>query len=172
MPLIADEESFDEFVRAVSPRLLRAAVLLVRNRAAAEDLVQTAFERSWVKWGSLADDHERAAYVHRVMVNAFLRGQRRFWNREIARSDSADERATEVTDAVLDRVVVLAALYRLPPRQRVAISLRFLADLTESDTATAMGCSVGTVKSYSARAFATLRKEPNLAALLIRETMS
>jgi hypothetical protein len=53
-----------------------------------------------------------------------------------------------------------AAVRRLPPRQRAVIALRYLADLSESQTAAALGCSVGTVKGYTARALAALRVDP------------
>jgi DNA-directed RNA polymerase specialized sigma24 family protein len=85
--LAVSEEAFDGFVRAASPGLLRAAWLLVGDWSAAEDLVQTAFEKTWPRWGRLPDDKQRLAYLHRVLTNAFLRGQRRRWMGEIASGD-------------------------------------------------------------------------------------
>ena len=85
--MTASEEAFDGFVRATSPRLLRAAWLLVGDWAAAEDLVQTAFEKTWPRWDSLVDDKQRLAYLHRVLTNAFLRGRRRKWMGEITTGD-------------------------------------------------------------------------------------
>lgn len=58
----------------------------------------------------------------------------------------------------------------MPPRQRAVIVLRYLADLTEAQTAAAMSCSTGTVKSYSARALAALRADPAVAGLYAEET--
>jgi RNA polymerase sigma-70 factor (sigma-E family) len=168
--LATGEERFDAFVREVSPGLLRAAWLLAGDWPAAEDLVQTAFEKTWPKWGRLADDRQRLAYLHRVLANAFLRGQRRKWTGEIAVGDLPHRPAADETDVLALRASVLAAVRGLPPRQRAVVALRYLADLTEVQTATAMRCSTGTVKGYCARALAALRADPAVAGLLAEET--
>jgi RNA polymerase sigma-70 factor (sigma-E family) len=168
--LTASEEGFDGFVREASPRLLRAAWLLVGDWPAAEDLVQTAFEKTWPRWGRLHDDKQRLAYLHRVLTNAFLRGQRRKWMGEIATGDLPHLAAADETEALVLRASVLAGIRRLPPRQRAVIALRYLADLTEAPTAAAMRCSTGTVKSYSARALAALRADPAVAGLFAEES--
>jgi RNA polymerase sigma-70 factor (sigma-E family) len=157
------EQDFDGFVHAAGPRLLRAAWLLIGDWAAAEDLVQTALEKTWPKWAGLPDDAHRLAYVHRVMTHAFLRGRRRRWTAEIATASLPEPAALDEAESVVQRAGLLAAVRRLPPRQRAVIALRYLADLTEAQTASAMRCSTGTVKSYSARALATLRADPALA---------
>ena len=168
--MTASEEGFDRFVRAASPGLLRAAWLLVDDWAAAEDLVQTAFEKTWPRWGRLLDDRQRLAYLHRVLTNAFLRGQRRRWLDEVATGDMPYRVGVDETDALLLRTSVLAAVRRLPPRQRAVIALRYLADLTEAQTAAAMRCSTGTVKGYSARALASLRADPAVTELFAEES--
>jgi RNA polymerase sigma-70 factor (sigma-E family) len=168
--LTASEERFDEFVREVSPGLLRAAWLLVDDWPAAEDLVQTAFEQTWPRWGRLLDDRQRLAYLHRVLTNAFLRGRRRKWTGEIAIGDLPHRVAVDETDALVLRASVLVAVRALPPRQRAVIALRYLADLTEAQTAAAMRCSTGTVKGYSARALAALRANPAVAELIAEES--
>ena len=157
-------------MRAASPGLLRAAWLLAGDWRAAEDLVQTAFEKTWPRWGRLSDDRHRLAYLHRVLTNVFLRGQRRKWIGEIASGDLPHRGAVDETDALVLRASVLAAVRGLPPRQRAVIALRYLADLTEAQTAAAMRCSTGTVKSYSARALATLRADPAIAELFAQES--
>jgi RNA polymerase sigma-70 factor (sigma-E family) len=165
--LTASDERFDEFVREASPGLLRAAWLLVGDWPAAQDLVQTAFEKTWPRWDRLPDDRQRLAYLHRVLTNSFLRGQRRKWTGEIATGDLPHRVAADEIDALVLRASVLAAVRGLPPRQRAVIALRYLADLTKAQTATAMHCSTGTVKGYSARALATLRADPAVAELLV-----
>ena len=168
--MTASEEQFDGFVRATSPRLLRAAWLLVGDWSAAEDLVQTTFEKTWPRWGRLPDDKQRLAYLHRVLTNAFLRGQRRKWLGEIATGDLPHRETVDETDALVLRTSVVAAVRGLPPRQRAVITLRYLADLTEAQTAAAMRCSTGTVKGYSARALAALRADPAVTGLLAEES--
>jgi RNA polymerase sigma-70 factor (sigma-E family) len=168
--VVSSAEQFDGFVRSASPGLLRAAWLLAGDWPAAEDLVQIAFERTWPKWSKLADDQQRLAYLHRVLTNAFLRGRRRKWTGEIAVADLPHVPGVDETDWVVLRAGLLDAVRKLPARQRTVIALRFLADLTEAQTAAAMRCSVGTVKSYSARALAALRADPAMAQLLTEET--
>jgi RNA polymerase sigma-70 factor (sigma-E family) len=167
--LVAREEEFDGFVRKASPGLLRAAWLLSGDWPAAEDLVQTAFEKTWPRWHRLPDDQQRLAYLHRVLTNAFLRSQRRKWTGEIATGDLPHRAAADQTEALVLRASVLAAVRGLPPRQRAVIALRYLADLTEAQTAAAMRCSTGTVKGYSARALAALRADPAVAGLTAEE---
>jgi RNA polymerase sigma-70 factor (sigma-E family) len=165
----ASEEQFDGFVRHASPGLLRAAWLLVGDWPAAEDLVQTAFERTWPKWSSLSDDSQRLAYLHRVLTNAFLRGRRRRWTGEVPTDDLPQLVERDSADELVQRAGVISAVRRLPSRQRAVIAWRYLADLTEAQTAAAVGCSVGTVKSYSSRALATLRTDPALADVFAEE---
>ena len=167
--LTASEEQFDGFVREASPGLLRAAWLLVGDWAAAEDLVQTAFEKVWPRWGRLLDDKQRLAYLHRVLTNACLRGQRRKWMGEIATAELPHRAAVDETDALVLRTSVLTAVRGLPSRQRAVIALRYLSDLTEAQTAAAMRCSTGTVKGYTARALAALRADPAVAELFTEE---
>jgi RNA polymerase sigma-70 factor (sigma-E family) len=168
--LVGSEDEFDRLVRVASPALLRAAWLLVGDWPAAEDLVQGAFERTWPRWSKLADDDQRRAYLHRVLTNLFLRGRRRRWIGELATGDLPQPPGVEEADALALRTSVLAAVRRLPPRQRAVIALRYLADLSESQTAAALGCSVGTVKGYAARALAALRVAPAVLDLLAEET--
>jgi RNA polymerase sigma-70 factor (sigma-E family) len=168
--LTVSEEGFDGFVRAASPGLLQAAWLLAGDWPAAEDLVQTAFEKTWPRWGRLGDDRKRLAYLHRVLTNAFLRGRRRKRMGEIATGEAPHRAAADETDALVLRASVLAAVRGLPPRQRAVIALRYLADLTEAETAAAMHCSAGTVKGYTARALAALRADPAVAGLFAEES--
>ena len=102
--------------------------------------MQTAFEKTWPKWDRLLDDRQRLAYLHRVLANAFLRGRCCKWMGEIATGDLPHRAAGDETDALLLRTSVLVAVRRLPPRQRAVIALRYLADLSEAQTAAAMGC--------------------------------
>jgi RNA polymerase sigma-70 factor (sigma-E family) len=170
MRLTEVEAQFDGFVRRASPRLLRAAWLLVGDWAGAEDLVQTALERSWPKWAALPDDEQRQAYVHRVLTNAFLRGRRRRWTGEIATAELPEPLGPDEADEIAVRTGLVAAVRGLPPRQRAVVALRYLGDLTEAQTALAMGCSVGTVKRYHARAITALRADPSVLDLLAEGT--
>lgn len=166
---MGSEDDFDGFVRSHAPRLIRSAWLLVGEWPAAEDLVQIALERTWPRWAKLSDDGQRLAYLNRVITTSYLRGRSRKWTGEIPTGvlpqlATPDELGTAEVHAEL-----IGAIRKLPPRQRAVIALRYLADLTEAQTAAAMHCSLGTVKRYTARALATLRADAHLADLFAEE---
>jgi RNA polymerase sigma-70 factor (sigma-E family) len=149
---------FEEFVAARSAALWRSAYLLTGDRHRAEDLLQTALVKAWRKWDSIARREAAEAYVRAALVTTYTDWWRRRWNGEVA-TEHLPERPAEVADAAVRRDV-LSALARLPRGQRAVIVLRFFDDLTERQAAEALGVSVGTVKSQTAKALATLRTSP------------
>lgn len=156
--LAATAPGFDSFVAARGPALLRTAFLLTGDRQLAEDLVQTALGKSWLRWESI-DQHE--AYVRRVMLTTFIAWWRRRWNAEYPTAEPPERPVVE--QDVDRRRDLLAALASLPRGQRAVIVLRYFEDHTERQTAQLLGCTVGTVKSQAARALSTLRDCPALA---------
>jgi RNA polymerase sigma-70 factor (sigma-E family) len=160
-----EPEGFRAFVQARSPALLRSGWLLTGDWPSAEDLVQTALAAAWPRWASL--DQSPELYVRKVMVNTFLRWRQRRWNGELPTAKLPEMRAYGDVFAQIDsRAALTAALDRLPARQRAVVVLRYFADLTEVQTAQAMGCSVGAVKSHAAKALARLRESPGLAEMM------
>ena len=150
---MADRAGFDAFVTGRSPALLRTAYLLVRDRALAEDLLQTALVKAWFAWDRLEGDPE--PYVRRVLVTTQTSWWRRRWRGEVPTAELPDSSpGTGDREAAQD---LWLAVGHLPPRQRAVIVLRFFEDLTEADTAALLGCSVGTVKSQCSKALAALR---------------
>ena len=150
---------FDEFVAARSGRLLRTAYLLTRDHALAEDLLQTALTKAWFAWSRIEGQPE--PYVRRILVNTYASWWRRRWTGEQP-TESLPETAEHGPDAAEGRDL-WTALGRLPRRQRAVVVLRYFEDLTEVETARILGCSVGTVKSQTSKAFAKLRIDPALA---------
>jgi RNA polymerase sigma-70 factor (sigma-E family) len=156
----ADGE-FDDFVRTRSGALLRSAYLLTTDRHAAEDLLQETLERLYGAWRGVHDNPD--AYVRRIMINrATDRWRRR--RPEAPLSEGNPPAVPDHADMVTTRRAVLAALRALPTRQRIAVVLRYLDDLSEAETAEAMGCSAGAVKSHVARGAAKLREALRSAA--------
>jgi RNA polymerase sigma-70 factor (sigma-E family) len=155
------EEDFEDWVRASSLRFRRLAYLLTGDLDQAEDLLQSAYAKVLPRWHKISTYDSPEAYMHRVMVN--LRTS--WWRRSRHREWSTDEipeapwRAGTPGegDAVVESQVLLAALRALPERQRAAVVLRYWCDRSEAETAEAMKCSVGTVKSNAARGLAHLR---------------
>ncbi|MEU3837913.1 SigE family RNA polymerase sigma factor [Streptomyces microflavus] len=165
----AGDREFHDFVVGRWPRLMRTAFLLTGEQHAAEDLVQSTLEQVYVAWHRVAVADAPEAYVRRVMINTHARRYRRKL-REFLMPRSGDAGlAREVADTgdriaqADDRHTLLTALAELPVRQREAVVLRYWEDLTETQTAEAMGCSVGTVKSNTAKGIAKLRAVSGLA---------
>ncbi|MGW3151477.1 MULTISPECIES: SigE family RNA polymerase sigma factor [Streptomyces] len=167
----ARDEEFQSFVVGRWPRLMRTAFLLTGEQHAAEDLVQSTLEQVYVAWRKVGSADDPEAYVRRVMINAHARRHRRRLKEFLAPKDDSGL-AHEVADTgdrisqADDRSALLKALGQLPPRQREAVVLRYWEDLTETQAAEAMGCSVGTVKSNAAKGIAKLRAIPGLAEMV------
>ncbi|WP_330327686.1 SigE family RNA polymerase sigma factor [Streptomyces pseudovenezuelae] len=167
----ARDAEFQSFVVGRWPRLLRTAFLLTGEQHAAEDLVQSTLERAYVAWRRVGAADDPDAYVRRVMINVHARRHRRRLKEFLAPKDDsgltrelpdADDRIARADD----RGALLTVLAALPVRQREAVVLRYWEDLSEAQTAEAMGCSVGAVKSNAARGIAKLRALPGLAEAL------
>ena len=161
---LAEPDGFRDFVEARSSALLRSGWLLTGDWPSAEDLVQTALAAAWPHWSSLRRQDAPELYVRKIMVNTFLRWRKRRWTGEIATGRLPETQAYDVFAQVDARQSLLAALDRLPARQRAVVG--YFADQTESQTAAAMGCSVGAVKSHASKALARLRDAPGLAELM------
>lgn len=149
---MADESQFDTFVLDRSQALLRSAYLLVQDEGLAEDLLQTALTKAWFAWRRIEDPE---AYVRRIMVTTSASWWRRRWTGETP-TEVLEQPAPSGAEPAGDQDLWVA-IGRLPGRQRAVVVLRFLEDRTEADTASLMGCSVGTVKSQCAKALAKLR---------------
>ena len=168
--VVAERALFEDFVVQRSPRLLRLCFLLTRDHAAAEDLLQVALAEAWLAWTRLDDDPE--AYVRRIVVHEFTSARRRRRRRrgELPAALAPEPRPVggqgteDPTPAVDERDRLWAALGRLPRRRRAVVVLRFYEDLSEQQTARALGISIGTVRSQAGKAFGALRLDPDLAA--------
>jgi RNA polymerase sigma-70 factor (sigma-E family) len=147
---------FEEFVVARRDALLRTAYLLTGNRDDAEDLVQSALIKVVPKWSRIQDRPE--GYVRQVLARESVnRWRRRRW-REVA-TDVVPETAQHPEADSTGRIALLEDLRRLSPQQRAVLVLRYFDDLTEADTAAALGISVGTAKSHARDALARLRSQ-------------
>ncbi|MFG1808178.1 SigE family RNA polymerase sigma factor [Streptomyces sp. NPDC049040] len=160
------DEDFVGFAASRRTHLFRTAFLLCGNRHAAEDLLQQTLERVYVSWSRVRRADEPDAYVHKIMINEHSRFLRRR-RRESLVTDVPEPRepATAGSGWAETRPQLLAALAALPLRQRQAVVLRYWEDLSETQAAAAMGCSVGAVKSQASRGIARLRLAPSLGDL-------
>lgn len=149
---------FGDWVAARGDALAKTAYLLTGDTTSAEDLTQSALLRLYRRWDRLDHSTSLDAYVRQVLVHCWRSSWRRSLTRLTTLTADPPDRATrdEIADRAL-RLDLMRALSELPPRQRAAVVLRYFDDLTEAATAEALGCSVGTVKSQTARALEKLR---------------
>ncbi|WP_239168908.1 SigE family RNA polymerase sigma factor [Paractinoplanes deccanensis] len=152
------DEQFHAFVADRRKWLLQTARLLTTGDShLAEDLVQTALTKLYVSWSAYRRADNPDAYLRRVLVNVFLRERRRSWWRFERPSDRLPDRAEAQSAPAGPDPELSRALGELPPRMRAVVVLRFFHELDVAETAAAMGCSTGTVKSQTARALDKLR---------------
>ena len=152
------DTEFADYVSASIPSLRRLALLMCRDWHRADDLVQATLTRLCLHWGKAAAADSTDAYVRAILVREFMRERRSGWARRVSVSDSPPELppATADVDGLLD---LQAAVSALPPGQRAVLVLRFYCDLSVSQSAEALGCTAGTIKSQTAKAIATLRRD-------------
>jgi RNA polymerase sigma-70 factor (sigma-E family) len=162
----SESEQFQLFLAGCGDRMFRVALALTGGHHAAEDLLQEALARTFARWRHIRGDPE--AYVRRAMYHSQVTvWRRRSKVREVPadhvpdRPDPRDEAAASDS-----RLQLRQALMRLGPRQRAVLVARFFEDLTDVETAHALGCSASTVRSQTHRALARLREiAPELAGL-------
>jgi RNA polymerase sigma-70 factor (sigma-E family) len=167
----AAESEFSEFVHGRWSQLVRLGYAMTGDRGLAEDLAQTALARAYASWPQIRRAGDPDAYVRRVLVNA---NRSRFRKRRVSEHLAAsvpEPPPVDVAGGSDDRVMLMAALMSLPHGQRAVVVLRFWLDMTEAQTAEALGCSVGTVKTQAYRALAKLRASAALEEGVSREQL-
>jgi RNA polymerase sigma-70 factor (ECF subfamily) len=144
------EEFFVDHYRVVE----RAVALAIGDHNRAEEMTQEAFARAYQRWPSISRMDRPVAWLFVVALNA----ERKRWRRE---HDAPELETVAVgadhAGAVVTAVALRGAIVRLPPRQRAAIVLRYLADLSIAEVAQALGVADGTVKATIHQALRNLR---------------
>ena len=154
----AGDEAFTEFAAGSRTRLRNTAYLLCGDWDRASDHVQEGLIRVYVAWPRLVRNGGELSYARKAVVSAFLDSSRRRSSRERpAEPDPTRASGDDVASTVADRAALMAALARLPERQRACVVLRYFEDLDVRATAAVLGCGEGTVKSQTSRALSSLR---------------
>ena len=154
------QDAITDLYQSHAVGLIRLAVVMLGDRPAAEDVVQDAFAGLYRRWNHLSGVDRALGYVRASVLNG-CRSRLRARAREerLAAAGAATLPAASAEQAVLlgeEHAAVLAALRRLPDRQREALVLRYYMDLPETEIAAAMGVGRGTVKSTTSRGLAAL----------------
>lgn len=151
-----DRQEYVEYVRARRPALYRAAYLMCGDAHRADDLVQNTLTTLFRKWRRAREADNLDAWVHRMLVRAYLSERRLSWYR-VRLIAEAPEREVTPARTVEDREELMTALARLPRSQRTVLVLRFACDLSVEDVAVALRCSTSNVKSHTSRGLAAIR---------------
>ncbi|MFM9445293.1 SigE family RNA polymerase sigma factor [Streptomyces acidiscabies] len=158
--------SFASYVRDRQPVLLRTARSLTANPCDAEDLLQTALAKTYVAWDRIEDHRALDGYVRRALLNTRTSQWRKRKVDEFTCDELPEPEPTLGSDDPAEQQALHDAMWRailkLPARQRAMVVLRYYEDLSEAQTAEALGVSIGTVKSAVSRALGKLREDPEL----------
>jgi RNA polymerase sigma-70 factor (sigma-E family) len=152
---------FAEFYRTSKDECLFTVLVSVGDRDTAQDLVAEAFARAWASWRTVGRHPAPAAWVVRTALNAHISRWRRR-RREMPLADPAaiaDRPAAREAFGTPVDPRIMAALHRLPERQRQVVALRLFLDLDTARTAAALGIAPGTVQAHLGRAIAALRAD-------------
>jgi RNA polymerase sigma-70 factor (sigma-E family) len=150
------DTEFSEYMAARQPGLLRTAYLLTGDRHTAEDLVQTALAKLYLSWDKVQRQDSLDGYVRRILVNEHNSLWRRAWKKRETTTSELPDQPAEPQQGGPD-AELWALVQSLPRKQRAAVVLRYYEQMSEAETAAVLGVSVGTVKSQTSRALATLR---------------
>ena len=150
------DAAFAAWAAAQAGGLHRFAYLLCGDWHDAEDLVQEALAKAALHWKRIQRIEHPDAYVRTILVNQCRSMWRRPWRRSHA-SDEIELTTPDQADAVAAHADLVTALQRLPIRQRATVVLRYYEDLSEAETASVLGCSIGTVKSQHHKALQALK---------------
>ncbi|WP_328465561.1 SigE family RNA polymerase sigma factor [Streptomyces sp. NBC_00448] len=151
--------AYQEFAAARTGHLFRSACLLTGGDThLAEDLVQETLGRLYVAWNRMSEVDNPAGYAQTTLVRLFLSHQRRRSNRERPAAELPDRVARDAGGDAALRVVLLAALAALGPKDRAVLILRYWEDRSVEETATVLQASAGAVRTRSTRALAQLRR--------------
>jgi RNA polymerase sigma-70 factor (sigma-E family) len=158
--------TFEEYVLARGPALMRFARLLTADNHRAEDLVQDVLAKAFVHWRRITAADHPDLYVRRMLLNAHHSWRRRRTNREVTAADLGDyENVVDATLTLVERDAIWRVVRTLPARQRTVIVLRYYEDYDDATIAGLLGCSTGTVRTQAMRALEKLRAV--LPALLL-----
>jgi RNA polymerase sigma-70 factor (sigma-E family) len=151
--------TFDEWAERDLRPLLGFAAVLCGSRHLAEDVVQEALIKAHKHWSKVQKADNPDAYLRRMVVNEFLTWRRK-WARIVPRAEvGADSTVGDHAERHAEYDETLRRIAKLPRRQRTVLVLRYYGNQTDREIAETLGCSVGTVRGYAARALAALRQE-------------
>jgi RNA polymerase sigma-70 factor (sigma-E family) len=156
---VAGEFGFEDYVAARGAGLVRFAMLLTGDDHRAEDLVQEALARAYLRWDRVSRADRPDVYVRRIVVNVSRTWWRRRTNRELPVARAADRAAPgDLGAESAERDAMWRLIATLPHRQRAVLVLRYYEDLDDATIAEILDCSAVTVRTHAMRALNALRQ--------------
>jgi len=158
-----DEDRFREFAREQAGALRRTAYLLCGDWHLADDLTQLALIKLHGAWTRLECEFQPVSYARKILLRCWLDERRRPWRRAERRDGEVPDNPDQTVGPVVKqelaglRAELFSTLKAIAPRQRAVLVLRFFESLSVEETAAALGCTEGTVKSQTARGLAAVR---------------
>ncbi len=151
------DAAFQAYFVARSDSMRGTAYLLCGDWHRAEDLVQQTFTKIYLAWRRIQRHEAMDSYTRQTLVRTFLSERRRGWFRYESVGPPETDRAAPSSGLADERLVLMEALAKVPPRQRAVLVLRYWEDQSVEQTAELLDCSPGNVKSQAARGLTTLR---------------
>jgi RNA polymerase sigma-70 factor (sigma-E family) len=156
--------TFEEYMAARLPALLRFAVMLIGDPHVAEDVVQETMVKAYSHWRRVERAQSPDLYIRRMVTNTYFSLRRGgWWRHSVPRADVPDRSLPDTSGAGALHDDLWRRLGKLPPRQRAAVVLRFYEGLSDGEIAEVLGCAVGTVRSQISRALDSLRHHMGIA---------
>ncbi|GAA3286354.1 SigE family RNA polymerase sigma factor [Dactylosporangium vinaceum] len=158
--------TFEEYVAARGPALVRFAALLTGDQHRAEDLVQDALTKAYLRWGRIRRGDDPDVYLRRLVLNASRSWWRRLRNREVVDIVDVDEPrlmfvngddSAALDTGAAERDALWRLIRALPEQQRAVVVLRYYEDLDDTTIARILDCSAVTVRTHAMRALHRLR---------------
>jgi RNA polymerase sigma-70 factor (sigma-E family) len=156
---IEQSQEFARYFAARRDTVRRTAYLLCGDWHWADDLTQMTFVRLAEAWSRVREPSALDAFTRTCLIRVYLSENRRlFRRRERTSAVPLEVTLADHAQGVTERLDVIEAMASLAPRQRATLVCRFYQDLSVEETAEALGCSVGTIKSQTSRGLAMLRR--------------
>jgi RNA polymerase sigma-70 factor, ECF subfamily len=155
-PAVDVQRDFDEFYAATFPVLRSQLFAYLGDHAEAQDVVQEAFCRAFGKWKHISGYQDPFAWVRRVAWNL---ASSRFRRRRTASRFLRGQREAHAAEPSPDRIVLVAALAKIPAQLRRAVVLHYIGELTIAEIAAQEDVAEGTVKSWLSRGRAALGQQ-------------
>jgi len=148
------DQGFEAFFRAEHRKLIAIGAALTGSVEVGQELAQEAFSRAFVRWDRISGYEQAGAWIRRVVINLAIDTNRRRGNERVALGRLPQQHSLIPDDSASDEW--WTSVRRLPDRQRAAVTLYYVEDMSVEEVARVLDVAVGTVKATLSKARAAL----------------